>query len=144
MARNEQKGYLSQQIDQQEGGMKFRSVFLSTPLGMSNNWMIAVNLRSDLPTKKNFKLQAFLDLATYSDAALTNPSGNKMIYCGGVEWNTLGGLMTIYVPLLLSKDLKSYSQSTFSQNRLLHNISFSLNTNKINWFESQKLLNKFF
>ncbi len=85
LARDEQKGILSHQISMREGGFKVKTNLLSSPIGITNNWLTAVNLRTDLPIKSKIKLQLFLDIATYADAGKLNTSGNKAIYEAGAE-----------------------------------------------------------
>ncbi|HOZ52356.1 MAG TPA: M1 family metallopeptidase, partial [Chitinophagaceae bacterium] len=68
-ARNEQKGFLTQQISTREGGFKIQTNLLSNPIGQNNNWITAINLRSDLPIKLPLKIQVFLDAGTYANAA---------------------------------------------------------------------------
>ncbi|MEZ5045541.1 MAG: M1 family metallopeptidase [Chitinophagaceae bacterium] len=125
MARNEQSGALAHQIAMHEGGLKIRTPFYANPLGISDNWMLALNLKSDIPLKTKIKLQGFFDMATFADAKKSNPSGNKMLYDAGFQLSIMNAI-TFYVPLLQSRDFKEYTHSIFPKNRLLNSISFSL------------------
>lgn len=139
-ARNEQDGWLAQQIAPQEGGMKIRTAFLANPIGINNQWLTALNFRSDLPIKSTIKLQLFLDVAGYHNADQLNPSGAKVIYTAGAELHLFSDLLCIYAPMILSKDLKDYTKSNYSTNRFLQTMSFSLNLKKINWLNTQSIL----
>jgi hypothetical protein len=143
LARDEQKGILSNQVSMREGGFKVKTNLLSSPIGVSNNWLTAVNLRTDLPIKSKIKVQLFLDVATYADAGKLNTSGNKAIYEAGAELHLFKDILIIYAPLVLSKDLKDYVKSTYSKNRTLQTMSFSLDLNRINFLQTQKVLNLF-
>ncbi|MBL7767156.1 MAG: M1 family metallopeptidase [Chitinophagaceae bacterium] len=144
LARSEQKGWMSQQVSMQEGGFKIRTLQYANPIGINDNWMLAVNLRSDLPFKLPLKLQLFLDAGTYAEAGKLNPSGNKAIFDGGVELHLLNDLIIVYAPLLMSKDFKDYTKSVYTKNRLLNTMSFSLNLSKINLQKTQVDIVKLF
>lgn len=139
MARSEQKGFLTHQIAMKEGGFKIQTLMLNNPVGVNDQWLTSVNLRSDLPIKLPFKVQLFIDAGTYAHAGKLNSSGNKLIYDGGVELHLFSDLLVIYAPLMMSKEFKDYTKSTYSKNRLLNSISFSLNTDKISWYKTQRL-----
>jgi hypothetical protein len=100
-------------------------------------------MRTDLPIKSIIKLQLFLDVATFADAGKLNASGNKAIYEAGAELHLFKDILIIYAPLVLSKDLKDYVKSTYSKNRTLQTMSFSLDLNRINFLQTQKVLNLF-
>ena len=140
LARNEQTGFLSHQIAMQEGGFKIQTQGLSTPIGQNNNWLAAINLRTDLPIKLPIKIQLFLDAGTYANAGKQNNSGSKAIFDGGVEVHLFGDMLIVYAPLLMSKDFRDYTKSMYPKNRLLNTMSFCLNLHKINWFNTQKVL----
>lgn len=136
LARNEQKGMLSQQIAMQEGGFKVRTVQYASPIGVSDNWLAAINLRSDLPIKFPVKLQVFLDAGTFANAGKLNPSGNKLLFDAGLELHLLGDVFTLYAPLFMSKDFRDYTKSVYTKNRLLNTMSFSLNLAGINFLNT--------
>lgn len=145
VARNEQKGIMSQQISMQEGGMKIKTNLYSNPIGTNNNWLGAINLRTDIPIKLPIvlpiKFQLFLDAATYANAGKQNPSGSKMVYDAGMEIHLLKDLFVIYMPLIMSKDYRDYTKTIYTKNRLLNTMSFSLNLNKINVLKTQDVVN---
>ena len=59
IGRNERTGYQSQQVMNKEGGFATRSTFLANPLGRTDDWLVSVNLRSDIPLKYKFLPQVF-------------------------------------------------------------------------------------
>jgi len=136
VARNEQTGTLSQQISMREGGFKIRTNQYANPIGISNNWMTTINLRSDLPIKFPIKIQAFIDAGTFADAGKLNPSGNKLLFDGGLEFHFINDMLIVYAPLFMSKDFKDYTKSVYSKNRLLNTMTFSLNIAQLNFLNT--------
>jgi hypothetical protein len=145
VARNQQKGLLSQQISMQEGGMKLKTNLYANPIGQNDNWLAAVNLKTDIPVQLPFRLplkfQLFLDACTYANAAKLNPSGGKLIYDAGVQVNVFSEMLVIYVPLLMSKDFKEYGKSIFGKQRFENTVTFSLNLSKLNMLKTQDVMN---
>lgn len=139
-ARNEQSGMLSQQIAMREGGFKISTNRYANPIGRSDNWLAAVNLRSDLPIKLPVKLQVFLDAGTFAQAGKLNPSGNKLLFDAGLELHLLGDALVVYAPLAMSKDFRDYTRSVYTKNRMLQTMSFSLNLAQINWLNTNGVL----
>src|SRR5690606_1837043 len=82
--RNEQEGIGARQISIREGGLKIPTPYYANPLGRSDNWLAAINLRTDLPLGK-IPLQLYLDISTFADADKLNPSGQKILYSGGLN-----------------------------------------------------------
>ena len=89
------------------------------------------------------KLQLFLDIGTFAEAGKLNPSGNKAIYEAGAELHLFKDVLILYAPLFLSKDLKDYVKTTYSKNRMLQTMSFSLDLNRINFLQTQNVMNLF-
>lgn len=141
-ARDAQQGILSQQIALREGGFKVKTHLLANPIGTNNNWLMALNLRTDLPLPSRYKLQLFFDMATYAQAGKLNASGSKAIYAGGVCLHLCKEIISIYAPLIVSKDIKQYIQSNYSKNKFLQTITWSLDLKKIPILRSQQLLNQ--
>lgn len=133
VGRNEQTGLWSQQISMKEGGFKINTLQYASQLGLSDNWLFSLNLKSDLPFWK-LPLRLFLDVATFSDAKQRNPSGAGILYAGGIEFH-LSDYFSVYVPLVMSKDFSEYTKSVYPDNRFLKTISFSLNLGKLNWMQ---------
>lgn len=147
VARNQQKGALSQQISMQEGGMKIKTNLYANPIGENDNWLAAVNLKTDipvqLPVRLPLKFQLFLDASTYAKADKLNPSGNKLIYDAGVQLNVLGDIFVVYVPLLMSKDFKDYGKSIYGKKRFENTVTFALNLSRLNFLKTQEVTRVF-
>ena len=133
LGRDEQTGFYSQQISMKEGGFKVNTMQYAQQLGLSDDWLFALNIRSDLPFW-NLPVRLFADIGTFSNAKTINPSGAGILYEAGVEVNILD-YVTVYLPLVLSKDLNEYTKSVFPENRFLKTISFSINLNNVNWLK---------
>ena len=140
--RNEQMGYTSQQVMNKEGGFATRTNLLNNPLGRSDDWLVSVNVRTDIPLKYKWLPQLFFNAASFGGSSQTNPSGNTTLFEGGIQINLLSDIVRINIPLVLSKDFKNYTQSFYSKNRLVRQISFSLSTDKINFLRTQESLMK--
>ncbi len=136
--RNSQTGILSQQIAMREGGFKVRTNQYSTPIGMTNNWMTAVNMRVDVPVKLPFRLQAFADFGTFANAKKQNPSGSALLFDAGIEAHFFGDALVIYCPLAMSRDFKDYTKSIYTKNRFVQTMSFSLNLSRLPILHSQE------
>jgi hypothetical protein len=98
---------------------------------MSNNWLTTLNFRSDLPIKLPIKTQLFLDVGTFANAGNLNPSGSKLLFDGGVQFNLLSDLLEVYVPFIMSRDFRDYTKSVYTKNRFLQTISFNLKLSQI-------------
>ncbi len=142
IGRNERDGWKGQQVMSKEGGFATRTSFLSNPLGQSDDWLVAVNLRSDIPLKYKWLPQVFFNAASFGNASMLNPSGSKMLFEGGVQFNLLSDVLQLKIPLVLSRDFKNYTESVYSTNRFSRQISFSLSTNKIDFLRTQQSLSK--
>jgi hypothetical protein len=135
IGRNEREGFTSHQHSMQEGAQKIATPLYGFPLGRSNDWLLSLNFRSDLPLGK-LPIRAYLDLSTYADAAKQNPSGNRFLYSAGLELHFLRDIVLLHVPLLLCPDYRDYLNSMYAKDRLLHSISFSLELQNLNWLRS--------
>ncbi|HTN45514.1 MAG TPA: M1 family metallopeptidase [Flavipsychrobacter sp.] len=133
IGRNEREGLASQQVSMREGGLKIPTPFLASPLGRNDNWLAAINLKSDLPVKLPIRL--FLDVAVFADASKLNPSGDKILFDGGVEFH-IKDMVNLYIPLVMSRDFKDYFNTIVVKNKFMRSITFSIQLDKINWLHS--------
>lgn len=131
--RNEQSGSWSQQISMKEGGFKVNTLQYASQLGLSDDWLFALNLKTDIPFW-NLPVRLFADVATFSNAKQLNPSGATILYEAGVEVY-LGEYLSVYIPLVMSKDFTDYTKSVFPEKRFWKTASFSLNIGNINWMK---------
>ena len=134
IGRSEREGFGARQISMREGGFKIPTPLYADPLGRSDNWLVALNLKTDLPLKR-LPIRLYMDVASFADAAKLNPSGSKILYNGGVEIHFLD-ILNIYLPLVMSKDFKEYQQSISGNDSILDGITFSLSLHKINWLKA--------
>ncbi len=126
--RNETEGLWAQQIVTKDGGFKMRSQLLSGRIGVSDNWMVTANVKTDLPFKIPVRL--FADFGTFADAQQLNSNGSRMLFDAGFEiyfWD----ILNIYFPVLYSPEFKDYAQSVYGKNKFWQSVSFSLNLNNI-------------
>ena len=73
IGRSEREGFGIRQISMREGGLKVPTPLYASPLGRSDNWLAALNIKTDLPLKK-LPVPLFADVATFADAGKLNPS----------------------------------------------------------------------
>jgi len=131
--RSEQEGVAAHQIVIKEGGFKIPTPLYAQEIGESDDWLAAINLKTDLPLGK-IPLRLFFDAGTFSNAAKLNPSGSKILFAGGVELHLLGDFFTLHLPLVMSEDYRDYFNSVFGKVSPKNTLTFSLN------FNGQKLL----
>lgn len=133
--RNEYDGFLSQQIMIRDGGFKVRTDLYQDKIGKSDNWLAALNLKSDVPDKLNplqvlpfrIPLKLFLDIGTYAEAWQKNASTGRFIYDGGFQLSIGKDLINVYFPLVYSKVYSSYLKSVYPRKQIFaKNISFSI------------------
>lgn len=134
IGRTEQDGLGAKQVSIREGGLKMPTPYYANPLGRSDNWLASVNLKTDLPLGK-LPLRLYLDVSSFADAAKLNPSGNKILYSGGVELH-LADVLHIYIPLVMSKDYQDYIKSILGKNSFSKTITFSLDLQQFQWLKT--------
>ncbi|MEO6819896.1 MAG: M1 family metallopeptidase [Ginsengibacter sp.] len=143
--RNEYEKAPSQQIMIRDGGFKVHTDFLYNKIGKTDNWLAALNLKTDIPPTLNplqvlpFKipLKLFFDAGTYAEAWQKDAPTGKFIYDAGFQISLFKDLVNVYVPLLYSKVYSNYFKSSIEGNRFLKNISFSID---IQNFKLSKIL----
>lgn len=133
--RNEREGLAYHQVSIKEGGFKIPTAFYASPLGRSDDWLAALNVKTDLPLR-NLPIRLFLDVATFSNAANLNPSGNKVLFEAGAEVHLLFDLLLIHVPFILSKDYSEYLKSIYGDKQFSNSITFTLQLQNINWLKT--------
>lgn len=134
LGRSDRDGFGIRQVSMREGGLKIPTPLYASPLGRSDNWLAAINLKTDLPLKK-LPLRLFADVATFADAGKLNPSGSKVLFDAGLELY-LFDVINIYLPLVMSRDFNDYRKSISGRTGLLDNISFSINLQNTNWLKA--------
>ncbi|MEI9944393.1 MAG: hypothetical protein WDN26_09265 [Chitinophagaceae bacterium] len=135
IGRNKFEGAASQQIMERDGGFKIRTNLLGDKIGKTDDWLIAINFSSSIPSKINpfsllpFKipLKVFADIGTYAEAWDRNANTNRFLFDAGIHIPLFKETINIYVPLIYSREFKDYVQSYLpKKNRFLRTISFSI------------------
>jgi hypothetical protein len=135
IGRNKFEGLPSQQIMMRDGGFKVRTDLLASKVGKTDDWLIAVNFTSPVPTGINplsllpvkIPLKVFVDIGTYAEAWKKDAEGDRFLFDGGLQLSLLKNTVNIYLPLIYSKVYKDYIQSTLEKkNRLFKTISFNI------------------
>lgn len=141
IGRNKFEGFASQQIMMRDGGFKVRTDLLSSKVGKTDNWLMALNLSADVPKKINplqllpvrIPLKVFADIGTYAQAWDRNANLNRFLFDAGLQFSLFKETVNIYVPLVYSKVYRDYFKSTLGKNRFWKIISFSLDVQNLGW-----------
>jgi len=129
--RREQTGLLSRQISLDQGG--FRTALPnSSSFGKTNDLMVTMNIKADLPIKLplNLPIKPYIDLGYYTATAPSAANSSEFFYNAGVALDFFDGTLGIYLPLVGSKDLMNQQPNFGSR------ISFNLDLNKLNGLEA--------
>ena len=133
IGRNEFEGAASQQIMVRDGGFKVRTELLADKVGKTDDWLMAVNFSTTIPSKINplsvlpvkIPLKIFVDIGTYADAWKKKSTEDRFLFDAGFQISFLKETINIYIPLIYSKVYKDYIQSTLDKkNRFLENNFF--------------------
>lgn len=135
VGRNMQSSLASQQIYIREGGLKVPTLMYADQVGLSNNWMAAVNLEVDLPI--GLPVRLFADFLTIADARNVNAAGSRWLYDAGVSVKVLR-MMDVYFPLLMSQEYGDYKTSVLGKNAFLKTITFKFDLDKVYWPRFQR------
>jgi hypothetical protein len=124
-------GSAAQQTSMQEGGFK---VITRNSIGRSDNYLLALNLKSDLPIKLPIRL--FADIGTYTDPTINNGNA-QALFDGGIEVHSFNDFVTVNIPLLMSSNFYNYLGNTFgAKNIIPRSISFCIKLNNVNWLKT--------
>lgn len=112
LARSGADGMLGRQVSQTEGGFKgaFGSAFAGT-FGNSNNFILALNLKADLPRRLplDIPIKPWFDIGWFDDATSLGsgrPSSEQLLWSGGLMLEFFNGGLEVYFPLINSKTLR--------------------------------------
>ncbi len=84
------------------GGFRF-----PTPLGLTWDWLVALNLDYDIP---GIPFRLFLDTGTYSGAGSEIPGTEQIPYLGGLQLVVPGEILLVNFPLIISDDIKRIAE----------------------------------
>ncbi len=140
IGRNEFDNVASQQIMLRDGGFKVRTDLLAAKVGKTDDWLSALNFKTDLPSKINplqvlpvkIPVKIFFDIGTYAEAWKKNATTGKFIYDAGFQVSILKDLVNIYIPVAYSKIYSDYFKSTLGSKRFWKTISFSIDIQDFN------------
>lgn len=141
--RNEFNTTPSQQIMIRDGGFKVRTDMLNRKVGQSDDWLAALNFKTDFPKDLNplqvlpikIPLKIFVDVGTYSEAWKKDAPTEKFIFDAGFQFSLFKDMVNIYVPVLYSKVYSQYFKSTIpKEERFWKNISFSIDIQKFSFY----------
>lgn len=139
IGRNEQEGGLSQQIMQRDGFFKVGTPLLNSPVGKTDDWLLALNLWGDIPDELNplkvlpFKIpvQLFADVGTYSDAWKAENGSGRFLFDAGIKISIIHSAFNVYLPLVYSKVFRDYYKTFYPEKRFAHTIAFSFNLQQL-------------
>lgn len=139
IGRNKYEGWQSQQIMERDGFFKVNTELLSNKTGKTDDWLMSLNLASDLPDNINpliilpvkIPIKIFADAGTYAEAWKENPATGRFIYDAGIQLAFFKSFINIYIPIIFSKVYSDYYKQNITQKRFLKTISFSINLQKL-------------
>lgn len=133
--RSKFEGLLSQQISQREGGMKVAlgSTFSE---GRSNDFIVAINLWSDLPQDLPGKLpiRPYFDIGYYSDKRPISAGLNfadQLWWQGGFSLGNRQGTLALYFPVVSSRNVNDLYDGS-GRNTFWKRIVFTLDLRVLN------------
>jgi hypothetical protein len=135
VGRNEFTGVASQQVMEKDGAMKLRlEQFEGDPQFrsrvLSDDWLIAANLSTSLPTgiiPQFIPLKIFADIATSAGMWDKSNTNGKFAFVAGLQLSFIKNTINIYAPLLYSSEFKNLLKSDGDNNKFSKKISFSIN-----------------
>jgi hypothetical protein len=128
LGRADTRGLSSRQFYEYDGGFK-----VLTPLGQTDRWMIAMNLKASVPGPVPIK--PYIDLAVFRQVVTDAGTGNQIksvnfSYSGGVMMSVINDVLEIFVPLYHSEDIRDYL--AFADIKWYNRIRFRLNMQELN------------
>lgn len=139
LGRNEREGLAARQVSLQEGGAKLPTALYANPPGRSDDWLLGLNVRSDVPFLP-LPLRAYLDVQVVPPAVRRYAGSAAVLYQSGIELHLFRDLLKVYLPLVLSKDYSAYLRSVYGKDRLLKSITFSVQLQRVNWMRGHEYL----
>jgi hypothetical protein len=139
VGRNEFEGPASRQITIRDGGFKIRTDLLGNRVGLSDDWLAAINLNTSIPSKFNplsvlpikIPLHLFADIGTFAGALKNENSSGRFLYDAGLHIPLFGGIVNFYFPILYSSEYRDYVKSVYDKNRFIKKSTFSIDLKKL-------------
>jgi hypothetical protein len=128
LGRSETKGLSSRQFFEYDGGFK-----VLTPLGQTNRWLTAINLKASLPGP--IPIKPFFDMAVYRQVTTMANTGEQVksinfSYSGGVMVSVINDVLEVYFPIYHSKDIRDYLK--LNDIKWYNQIRFRMNIAELN------------
>lgn len=98
--RNSTDEILSKQFAETEGAFK---IYTPTPY---NKWLVAVNLKADLPFP--LPIRAYADIGTYEGAFEVYEKENGLLFDAGFSFSPFRNFFEVYFPVIKSENIKQY------------------------------------
>lgn len=116
----------SNQMTENDGNFK-----LYTPLGQSAQWLAAINIKADLP----FDVKFLNNIRLYGDFGTCGGDGllageDVVLYNAGLNLSLFRGFADVYVPLLMSANLKEAVEA--NDWSFIQTVRFELKLDKLN------------
>ncbi|MCD4745312.1 MAG: hypothetical protein K8R58_03340, partial [Bacteroidales bacterium] len=120
---------LSKQFVRSDGGFA-----IYTPIGKTNDWLLALNLTSSLPIPKKIPLKIYVNIAGFGKTLEIPQWENheNIMYEFGAKISVIRNVFEFYFPIVMSKDLYDYSEEI--TDNYWQKIRFTLYLNKLNPF----------
>ncbi len=135
--RTDSRGIWSQQIHLREGGMKALTG-QGFSLGRSNNFIVALNLSADLPSRFWLPIKPWFDIGYFDNAMPTGANdtfADQLLWSGGIALEAFDRIVGVYLPLINSRNLQN---RLAERGGLLQRIAFSIDLNRLNPYELAK------
>jgi hypothetical protein len=134
IGRNAFDGFQQQQLMERDGFFKVSTDLLSNKTGLSDNWLMAINLSGDIPSSLNplqvlpikIPLKYFVDIGTYGNVWKDEFSAGRFLFDAGLQLSLLRGGVNVYMPFLYSKVFGDYFKSVLGENRFARTIAFQI------------------
>jgi hypothetical protein len=140
IGRNRFEGLPSQQIMIRDGAFKTRTDLLAAKVGKTDDWLVAANLSSTIPSAINplsilplpIHLKIFVDIGTYAEAWKQNSTEDRFLYNAGIQIPIRAETINIYIPVLYSSVYRAYYHTTIpKKGRLWKLISFTIDISNL-------------
>lgn len=141
IGRNKFEGTASQQIMVRDGAFKVRTNLLADKVGRTDDWLIAANFSTTIPSAINplellplkIPVKLFFDIGTYAEAWKQSGELDRFIFDAGLHIPLFKETVNIYMPIVYSSIFKDYIQSTIPEKgRFWKKISFSIDISNFN------------
>lgn len=136
LGRMEVGGFSSQQIHIREGGLKLPINSPNRSIQASNDYILALNLKADLPfdLPLGLPIKPYFDIGFYNDIT---PLGKRkefsdqLLWSGGFMLDAFDGILGIYFPFINSNNLELKALLS-GRGNYWSRLSFSLDLQRIN------------